>query len=133
MASILKVDELQGIVSAGDITVTSEGGSATQSLQQGLAKVWGHLNGTGTIAIRDSFSVSSATDHGTGDYSFAFVNSMSNSDWVGNLMDIRNRATTPGINFDDDTTGTGNCRWSVYDVAAQDRDHTGVAIHGDLA
>ena len=38
MASILKVDELQGIATAGDITVTSEGGAATQSLQQGLAK-----------------------------------------------------------------------------------------------
>ena len=130
--STIKADALQGKTSAGDIDVTSEGGAATMQLQQGLAKVWGHLNGTGTIAIRDSFSVSSATDHGTGDYSFAFENNMSNSDWVGNLMDIRNRATTPGINFDN-TTGTGSCRWSVYDTAAQDRDHTGVAIHGDLA
>ena len=38
MASILKVDALQGITSAGDITVTSAGGAATQSLQQGLSK-----------------------------------------------------------------------------------------------
>ena len=29
MASILKVDEMQGVTSAGDITITSEGGSAT--------------------------------------------------------------------------------------------------------
>ena len=28
MASILKVDEMQGVTSAGDITITSEGGSA---------------------------------------------------------------------------------------------------------
>ena len=37
--SEIKVDTLTGKTSAGDITVTSEGGAATQSLQQGLAKV----------------------------------------------------------------------------------------------
>jgi hypothetical protein len=68
MASILKVDAMQGVTSAGSITVTSEGGSATQSLQQGLAKCWVNFNGTGTIAARDSFNVSSLDDNGTGDY-----------------------------------------------------------------
>ena len=68
MASILKVDELRGIVSAGDITVTSEGGAATQSLQQGLAKAWMFLNGTGTIALGDSLNLSSVTDNSTGVY-----------------------------------------------------------------
>jgi hypothetical protein len=29
MASILKVDSMQGVTSAGDITITSEGGAAT--------------------------------------------------------------------------------------------------------
>ena len=29
MASILKVDEMQGVTSAGNITITSEGGGAT--------------------------------------------------------------------------------------------------------
>ena len=38
MASILKVDEMQGVTSAGNITITSEGGSATQSLQ-GVGKL----------------------------------------------------------------------------------------------
>jgi hypothetical protein len=35
MASILKVDAMQGVTSAGDITITSEGGAATMQLQQG--------------------------------------------------------------------------------------------------
>ena len=39
MASILKVDEMQGVTSAGDITITGEG-TATMQLQQGLAKCW---------------------------------------------------------------------------------------------
>ena len=37
MASILKVDEMQGVTSAGDITITGEG-TATMKLQSGVAK-----------------------------------------------------------------------------------------------
>ena len=81
MASILKVDELRGIASAGDITVTSEGGAATQSLQQGLAKAWVNFNGTGTIASRDSLNVSGLVDNGTGLYTVNFANSMDSSDY----------------------------------------------------
>ena len=36
MASILKVDDLRGNTAAGNITITSEGSSATMQLQQGL-------------------------------------------------------------------------------------------------
>ena len=82
MASILKVDELQGIATTGNITVTSEGGAATQSLQQGLAKTWANLNGTSTIALRDSLSVSSATDNGTGNYTINLTNATSNANYA---------------------------------------------------
>ena len=40
MASILKVDDLRGNTAAGNVTITSEGGSATMQLQQGVAKFW---------------------------------------------------------------------------------------------
>ena len=81
MASILKVDELQGIVSAGDITVTSEGGAATQSLQQGLAKAWVNIDGTGTTEIRDSLNVSGVVDNGTGQSTITYSNSLSNQNY----------------------------------------------------
>jgi len=124
---------MAGTIAADTLTHSTAGSLGTQFVVQGSAKVWGHLNGTGTnIAIRDSFNVSGATDHGTGDFSFAFTSSMSNANWNGNLMDIRNRATTPGFNFDA-TTGAGNCRWTTYDVSAADYDHTGALIVGDLA
>jgi hypothetical protein len=83
MASILKVDEMQGVTSAGDITITSEGGSATQSLQQGLAKTWINFNGAGTIATRDSLNVSSLTDTTTGSYAVAFTNSFADTNYAG--------------------------------------------------
>jgi hypothetical protein len=34
---------------------------------------WVNFNGTGTVAIRDSFNVSSITDNGTGDYTVTFT------------------------------------------------------------
>jgi hypothetical protein len=78
---LFKTDELQGKTSAGDITVTSEGGAATQSLQQGLAKVWFLLEGDiGTPVFRDSLNGSSVTDNGTGDYTAFFSNSFNSHD-----------------------------------------------------
>lgn len=47
-----------------------------------LAKVWVNFNGTGTVAIRDSFNVASITDQGTGDYTINFTNSLSNANFV---------------------------------------------------
>jgi hypothetical protein len=43
----------------------------------GSAKVWCYLNGTGTIAIADSFNTASLTDLGTGDYAVNLTNSLS--------------------------------------------------------
>ena len=80
MSEIL-VDNLTGKTSAGDITVTSEGGAATQSLQQGLAKVWIDFAGDGS-SINDSFNVASLNDIGTGDYRPNFSSSMSNANYA---------------------------------------------------
>ena len=74
-------DKLTGKTSAGDVTITSEGGSATMQLQQGLVKSWIQLNGTGTIAILDSFNVSSISDVDTGKYSINYDSSMSNASY----------------------------------------------------
>ena len=69
-----------GIGSIGATTVTGEG-TATTSLQQGLCKHWIHFNGTGTVAILDSFNNTSITDNGTGDYQVTIANDMANDDF----------------------------------------------------
>ena len=79
MASILKVDALQGVTTAGSITITSEGGAATQSLQQGLAKAFISFDGTGTVSIDTSFNISTLTDNAAADYSIAYTNNVSTS------------------------------------------------------
>ena len=82
MASILKVDDLRGNTSAGDITITSEGGAATQSLQQGLAKVWFQFNGAASTPVYlDSLNGASITDNGTGDYTSNYTNNMNDTNY----------------------------------------------------
>jgi hypothetical protein len=45
------------------------------------SKAWVNFNGTGTVAIRASFNVSSITDNGTGDYTINFTNAFSDSSY----------------------------------------------------
>ncbi len=46
--------------------------------QARIAKAWVNFNGSGTVAIRDSYNVSSITDDGTGKYKVNFSTAMSN-------------------------------------------------------
>lgn len=73
MASELRVDTLKD--SSGNNSV----GMAYVS--NGSAKAWANLNGTGTIALRDSFNSSATTDNGSGDYTFNLTSSMSDGDY----------------------------------------------------
>ena len=68
--------------STGQTTIVGEGGSTTTNLQQGLAKAWVNLNGTGTAAVRDSFNNASITDNGTGDYSTTVTNAFGSVNYV---------------------------------------------------
>jgi len=54
---------------------------ATQNGMTGIAKAWVNFNGTGTVAIRGSFNVSSITDNGTGDYTVNFTTAMPNANY----------------------------------------------------
>jgi len=133
MASILKVDEMQGVTSAGDITVTSEGGSATQSLQQGLAKCWVNFNGQGTIAARDSFNLSSLDDNGTGDYGvnmssvFSSANHSAHGtcDAVGNYSNVEINSVA--------ASGIDSMRCWNDNPATIDPSLVFATMHGDLA
>ena len=57
--------------------------SATEAdnVQKRTAKVWVNFNGTGTVAIRASFNVSSITDLGVGKYRINFTNSFSDCNY----------------------------------------------------
>jgi hypothetical protein len=46
------------------------------------AKAWVNFNGTGTVAIRASFNVTSITDNGDGDYTVNFTNALTDSNYA---------------------------------------------------
>jgi hypothetical protein len=67
---------------------------------RGSAKSWMNLNGTGTIAIRDSLNVSSATDNGTGDYTENLTSAHTNANYLGQnstSYDVSNTYAYPTV------------------------------------
>ena len=71
--STLKVNTIQNTSAAHS--------STPEEIAQGRAKAWCNWNGTGTIAIRDSFNVSSPTDVGSGKHQMNYATAMPNNDY----------------------------------------------------
>ena len=136
MASILKVDSMQGVTSAGNITITSEGGSATMQLQQGVAKAWIDIV-TGS-SIGDSLNVTSFTDNGAGDYTQNFTNALSNSNYstVGTGGSGRSSSATVywgGYKSVAPTTTAARTAFLSGSGSAGDPADACSSTHGDLA
>jgi hypothetical protein len=70
---------------AGTLTIStlSDGTNSTSATNciQGSAKAWVNFDGTGTVAIRASYNVSSITDNGTGDYTINFTNAFADANY----------------------------------------------------
>lgn len=47
-----------------------------------FCRAWVNWNGTGTVAIRASFNVTSITDNGTGDYTVNFTNALPDANYA---------------------------------------------------
>jgi len=62
-----------------------------------LCRAWVNFNGTGTVAIRADFNVSSITDNSTGDYTVNFTNAMSDANYAVSFWGQRGNAS--GSNY----------------------------------
>ena len=79
------------LTSAGDvnkqilINSTADGVAiGTGGINQArIAKAWVNFDGTGTVAIRESYNISSLTDRGTGLYTLNYSSSLSSADCSG--------------------------------------------------
>lgn len=69
--SIAKFDTLQNAAGSKSVPVAT--------VVDGSAKAWVNFGGTGTVAVRQAFNVTSVTDNGTGDYTVAFTNNLASS------------------------------------------------------
>ena len=138
MASILKVDELRGIASAGDITVTSEGGAATQSLQQGLAKAWSQSQMYSSNTINDSLNTASLTANADGDFTLTTVSAFGNTafcmggtTYSENIIHARGPRDHAYNLYRTTTTQRAGSRNDSGTLV--DSNHNCVSFHGDLA
>ena len=116
-------------------TITHSNGTSPVTLtKQSAAKMWVNLNGN-TFGLRQSFNTSSATDNGTGDYSFSFVNSTSDSDYATTI----NQGNQTGADLfgyrGSHSHATGSVRQKSRNTSnsALDAVTFCVHLHGDLA
>jgi hypothetical protein len=83
---------------AGQLTIStlSDGTNSTSATNciQGSAKAWVNFNGTGTVAIRASYNVSSITDNGTGLYTVNFTNAFADANYCVSLAGAGNTANS---------------------------------------
>jgi hypothetical protein len=88
MAIVL--DGTTGISSIGTLTGVTSISSASadtpvilgdSGTNYNTCRAWVNFNGTGTVAIRADFNVTSITDNGTGDYTINFTNAMPDANY----------------------------------------------------
>lgn len=59
-----------------------------------LCRAWVNFNGTGTVAIRASFNVSSITDNGSGDYTVNFTTALPDANYSAVTTSRRYQSAT---------------------------------------
>lgn len=90
-------------------------------------RAWVNFNGTGTVAIRASFNVSSITDNGTGNYTVNFTTAMPDANYscVTGIKDDTGAA--PSISF-----GATGGIYSTTQVRLQAWTYTGTAYDSSI-
>ncbi len=138
-----RASDLANLIASGSTTIFGEAGvtssdstGKTTNLQQGLAKSWVNLDGTGTVGINDSFNVSSIADDGTAMYDFTHTSNMGNTNTVISGMTSRGSSNGYFVRCDDQqarTTSTIRLVHAAYNTSETDDDPIMALVHGDLA
>jgi hypothetical protein len=94
--STAKFDTLSNLAGTQSVPVAT--------VAQGVARAWVNFNGTGTVAIRASFNVTSITDSGAGDYTLNFTNAMVDANYSVVGMSMRDSANASNLSVFGSTT-----------------------------
>lgn len=134
MTSQLNVDQITGVSTAGQITVTLEN-SESQILQQGLAKVTANITLSGTSQSDAALNISGVVDGGTGLNTITVSNAFSAIKAAVPSATIHDGSYSRAINIDDASASVFITRAFVADSGALTDDNVdnSVVIHGDLA
>jgi hypothetical protein len=131
MASIINASPTNGIVQTAD-------GSGVLKIQSNSvttnALAWVNFNGTGTVAIRSSYNVSSITDNGTGNYTVNFATALSDANYsvtgtAGNAASGTRILMTPYSTAPSTTAAQVGVQNSVFTLT--DTEYVQVQIFGN--
>lgn len=130
-----------GIHTVGTNAVaTSDGGGATTSIVQGLAKVWSKSDGTQSAGSmgQDTFNVTSFTDSGTGKHVITIANDMNSVHYSYTSMARQDGSDDRAIivsQEEDSGTAAGSLPFTTQNDGGSyvDTAGIGITIHGDLA
>lgn len=108
----------------------------TQQYHPSAAKAWVNFNGTGTIAIRASYNVTSLTDNATGDWTVNFTTPFSSANFCGIPNGGKGaNAGTGGITVGPSVANPTASAFRINSVttagAAVDLDYINAAFYGD--
>ena len=111
---------------SGTSGVTFPDSTSMQTGQQ-ACKAWVNFNGTGTVAIRESYNVSSITDNGTGLYTVNFTTAMPDLKFSASALSGLSGAT---IRIANNTTAFTTTSFQVQTVnsAGSDLDSPNVCV-----
>ena len=108
---------------SGTSGVTFPDSTSMQTGQQ-ACKAWVNFNGTGAVAIRGSYNVSSITDNGTGDFYVNFTNAMPDANYCvnGTSSDVPNLNTVMAVQHTAiTTTSVRVVTFATPDATVRDR------------
>ena len=121
--STLNVGTIKSVSSAAPVFQNSSG---TEIIQGAKARV--NFNGTGTVAIRDSFNVSSITDDATGKYTINFTNAFPNTNYCP--VQYNNASSGTALtNFENEHTGGFELATGTLKVASYDSNYIDSALY----
>ena len=103
MACEINASPSNGLVQSADgsgVIKLKSDGKTTNAL------AWVNFDGTGTVAIRSSYNVSSITDNGAGDYTVNFATALSDANYSANGSGGVNGSRSLGVSFNV-TSATG--------------------------
>lgn len=126
---------MAGKIVADTLEHSTAGSVTTNYVVSGSARAWILFDGTGTIAISDSFGVSSITDDGTGQYTITVTSAFSTSDYcVPESMAGTSAVSCTYNNYTTNTSTAYKCNLRrVETTANHDAKRVNEAFFGDLA
>ena len=138
MASLVLTGDTSGqvtisapaVAGTNTLTLPATTGTVLADSTVGVCRAWVNFNGTGTVAIRASFNVSSITDNGTGNYTVNFTTAMADADYsfvasCGNGDNAGMMASPQSATF---ATGSARFVTRYHDNGAADSLMTLVAV-----